>query len=363
MAKKTTYYDPAGKKQTGYVIDGKTYADEAGTQRVGVGSVVLGDSGKAWQLTDNGGVRVNPGLLTKTGSSADYSAQAAQILQKINNGEKFNTSLVGDPLMQQYRDLYIGNGQRAMQDTMGQAAALTGGYGSSYAQSAGQQAYNEWLRNLNDKALDIYQLRRNEYDKDRAALYDQLSALNSAAATEYSKERDALDDERYADELAYSRGRDTISDERYADETAYSRQQDALALEASSRKDAYSRAVSMIESGYMPTDEELAAAGISKGYAQYMVALAQQQASGSSGGGSGRSRGGGSANDPGEPYMTMEQVRAYLTPSSRNYIERLEASPRKDKIAAIMSYYQTRKDITDVQKEKELKALGNYYGF
>ena len=40
------------------------------------------------------------------------------------------------------------NGRLAMMDSMGRAAALTGGYGSSYAQSAGQQAYQKQMDSL-----------------------------------------------------------------------------------------------------------------------------------------------------------------------------------------------------------------------
>ena len=42
-------------------------------------------------------------------------------------------------------------GKQAMQDTMGQAAALTGGYGSTYGQAVGQQQYDAYLQNLNDE--------------------------------------------------------------------------------------------------------------------------------------------------------------------------------------------------------------------
>ena len=37
-----------------------------------------------------------------------------------------------------------------MKDTMGQAAALTGGYGSSYAESSAQQQYDAYLQQLGD---------------------------------------------------------------------------------------------------------------------------------------------------------------------------------------------------------------------
>jgi guanine deaminase len=47
-------------------------------------------------------------------------------------------------------------GQQAMRDTMGQAAALTGGYGNTYAQQAGEQAYAAYLSRLNDVLPELY---------------------------------------------------------------------------------------------------------------------------------------------------------------------------------------------------------------
>ena len=70
-----------------------------------------------------------------------YGNQQAldDILNRLMNGEKFSYDVNGDALYQQYKDQFINQGQLAMQDAMGQAAAMTGGYGNSYAQSVGQQ--------------------------------------------------------------------------------------------------------------------------------------------------------------------------------------------------------------------------------
>ena len=70
-----------------------------------------------------------------------------------------------DALYQQYRDLYTQQGQMAMMDTMGQAAAMTGGYGNSYAQTAGQQMYNQYLGKLNEVVPELYQQAYNRYTR------------------------------------------------------------------------------------------------------------------------------------------------------------------------------------------------------
>ena len=61
------------------------------------------------------------------------------ILDQINNREKFSYDLNGDALYQQYKQQYMNQGKLAMVDTMGQASAMTGGYGSSYAETVGNQ--------------------------------------------------------------------------------------------------------------------------------------------------------------------------------------------------------------------------------
>ena len=80
-----------------------------------------------------------------------------------------------DALYQQYVDRYMQGGKQAMIDTMGQAAALTGGYGSSYGQAVGQQTYDNYMLGLNDKLFETY---------DRAFAADQARRQNEAAEGE-----------------------------------------------------------------------------------------------------------------------------------------------------------------------------------
>lgn len=59
----TQYYDPSGKSQVGYIINGQTYLDQAGTQRVGLGSIVK--TGNGWyQMGPGGGVQVQAPVQT-----------------------------------------------------------------------------------------------------------------------------------------------------------------------------------------------------------------------------------------------------------------------------------------------------------
>lgn len=147
-------------------------------------------------------------------------------LSKIQNREKFSYDLNGDALYQQYKDRYIQQGQQAMMDTMGQAAALTGGYGNSYAQSVGQQTYQGYLQGLNDKVPELYQLALQKYQQEGNELMNQYGLLADRENTDYGRYRDQMSDynsnlERlyniYNNERNYDYGayRDDIADSQW----------------------------------------------------------------------------------------------------------------------------------------------------
>lgn len=92
-------------------------------------------------------------------------------LEEYLSREDFQYDMNADALYQQYKDRYQQLGKKAMQDTMGKAAALTGGYGSSYAQNVGQQAYQGYLQQLDDVIPELYQLAYNRYQAKGDRLY------------------------------------------------------------------------------------------------------------------------------------------------------------------------------------------------
>lgn len=123
-----------------------------------------------------------------------YGEALKNQMNKIENREKFSYDLNGDALYQQYKDQYINQGKLAMQDTMGQAAAMTGGYGNSYAQTVGNQAYQGYLSKLNEVVPELYQMALNQYNQEGQDMKDMYSMLNSAYANEYGEYRDKVSD-------------------------------------------------------------------------------------------------------------------------------------------------------------------------
>lgn len=132
-------------------------------------------------------------LASKPGAyQSPWQSQLNDVIQKIMNREEFSYDLNGDALYQQYKDQYTTQGKMAMMDTMGQAAALTGGYGSSYGQNVGQQAYQGHLQQLNDKIPELYQLAMNQYNQEGQAMKDQASLLGAMEDQEYGRYRDSV---------------------------------------------------------------------------------------------------------------------------------------------------------------------------
>lgn len=134
-------------------------------------------------------------MASKPGSyTSPWQSQLNDTINKIMNREKFSYDLNGDALYQQYKDQYLNQGQMAMMDTIGQASAMTGGYGNSYAQSVGQQVYQGHLQSLNDKIPELYQLALSQYQQEGDDLYKQYSLLGAQEDLEYGRYRDTVSD-------------------------------------------------------------------------------------------------------------------------------------------------------------------------
>lgn len=126
------------------------------------------------------------------------------VMDKILNREDFTYDFNGDALYQQYKDKYIKQGKMAMGDAIGQASAMTGGYGNSYAQSVGQQAYQAQLENLNDIIPDLYQMALDKYNMDGQELYNQYGMLSAENDREYGRYMDGYD--MIMDKIGITRG-------------------------------------------------------------------------------------------------------------------------------------------------------------
>ena len=183
------------------------------------------------------------------------------LIGQIQNRPKFQYDVNSDALYQQVAQNYMQQGQQAMMDTMGQAAAMTGGYGNSYAQTAGQQQYNQHLLGLTEMVPQFQQMAMQQYQMEGDQLLDQYNLMAQQEEMAYSRYQDdlnryyadldraqaAYDNERdydysrfsderdfdygkYMDDLNYQYqvGRDQVADDQWAQQWAYQQERDKI---------------------------------------------------------------------------------------------------------------------------------------
>lgn len=111
------------------------------------------------------------------------------------------------------RDRYNTLGQMGMQNVLGQISGRTGGMASSYATTAAQQQYNEYLAQLEEVA-------RGMYGEERSDLMENFNVAQSLAQDDYSRYMDEVNQYYKDREWIYGVNRDNIADERYETENA-----------------------------------------------------------------------------------------------------------------------------------------------
>lgn len=172
--------------------------------------------------------------------NSQYQDKIDQILDDLLNGKTPVYDFSTDPVYQQYKDNYIRQGQMAMMDTMANAAALSGGYGNSYASTVGNQAYQAYLSELNNVIPELADAAYARYQTEQAGKRDNLSILQGLEESDYAKYRDLLSDwytnrdyltGRYDTEYEkdYGSYRDSVAD--WEADRAYQFQQEQAKLE------------------------------------------------------------------------------------------------------------------------------------
>lgn len=123
---------------------------------------------------------------------SQWQTQLDAALEGLLTREPFRYDLSGDALYRQYREAALRDGKLAMLDAQGQAAALTGGYGNSYAQTVGQQTYTRQMQTLNDKIPELYALALERYDREGKAMESRYQLLAGQERQDYDRYQDAL---------------------------------------------------------------------------------------------------------------------------------------------------------------------------
>lgn len=178
--------------------------------------------------------------------SGSYDDEIGRLYDRIINREGFRYDMNSDPLYMSYRDRYTREGRLAMKSTMGQAAALTGGYGSSYSQAVGQEQYGAYLEKLGNVMPQLYSAAYSRYKSEGDALSEKYAMAVKRGESEYNRYRDRLSDAKAQQELGYK-----------LEQQDYERQQKA-----------FQTLMSLISStGYEANEDDLKQSGMSQAQA------------------------------------------------------------------------------------------------
>lgn len=260
-----------------------------------------------------------------------YKDQIDSLTQQILNRESFNYDAEKDPTYQQYRDTYTREGKKAMEDTLGQVSARTGGLASSYAGTVAQQSYNDYMTRLSDKIPELRQLAYSMYQDEGTRQRQNLEMLTALEQGDYAKYADLLAQYNTDRNFDYGAYRDNVSDLRYGDEMAL---QKAETMAAAGDFSGYKAL------GY--TDAEIAKL---KAAYQASQSLGGYSGGGYSGGASGRSyrssgsSGSGKSASSGDIYTKMNNAGIQSEQSARAYL--LSAGYNQTDASRIAAYYAT----------------------
>lgn len=131
-------------------------------------------------------------LLSQINSGrTSYTDQIDSLLKEFQNRDKFSYDMNNDPLFQQMLAASMNSGKMAMNDTIGQAAALTGGYGNTYGQAVGNAAYNQYIADSYGNLPDYYNLALDAYNTEGDRMLSELAMLRDADSVEYNRLVDA----------------------------------------------------------------------------------------------------------------------------------------------------------------------------
>lgn len=120
-----------------------------------------------------------------------YTSGINDLISKLS-GRKFSYDHTTDPAYIAYKNAYTEQGRLAMEDTVGVASANTGGYSNSYAVSAANQAYNNYVSKVGEVIPELYEAAYNRYKDETDELYDRIELLSSLNDDEWSRYSDVL---------------------------------------------------------------------------------------------------------------------------------------------------------------------------
>lgn len=173
----------AYQKANGLSVDGI-----AGSQTLGKLNGTSGTSGGS----SGGSARTTAQMLAayENGDNAykpNYQTQINDLLGRIQNREPFQYDFASDPVYQNYAERYMYLGRQAMKDAMAQSMQNSGGFANTWAQTAGQQAYDDYLTRLGEIVPQLQQNAYNIWSNEGDQLRQNLAMYQGLDAQDYDR--------------------------------------------------------------------------------------------------------------------------------------------------------------------------------
>lgn len=175
-----------------------------------------------------------------------YGDSINATLGDVARGRKFEYEGASDPTYQYAKRQYENSGAKAMRDTQAQSAALTGGYGNSFGQVAGQSVYNDYMSKAAGLLPEFEETAYKRHQNEQNERYNYLNALLGLDSTDYGRFSDdvsrrqngvnnamGLYDALYSGEIDsrnfdYQRQRDSVGDNQWERQFGYQQQRDSV---------------------------------------------------------------------------------------------------------------------------------------
>ena len=302
-----------------------------------------------------------------------YDPQMQEILNRILNREGFSYNAEDDPLYQQYAAMYNREGDRAMRNTMAEAAAGAGGM-NSYAITAAQQANNYYASQLGDKIPELYQLAYQMYLDEGEREVQNLGLLGQMSDRDYNRYMDTMDAWRNDRDFALNLYQNDVANGQWnqqfdynamvgnrdynaqVNQDAYNKQWDEEERDYNrewneserdfnrsqqTKEEAWNKVFTFIQNGVPSSaipDDLIQAAGMTREQVDAAVVNFQKASSGNGGGGSGRSGGGSGSSGSGgsgSGYGGSDESGSGGVMSAYQAVNSLGLGPVKDPVGSL----------------------------
>ena len=151
---------------------------------------------------------------------SSYDDDIEKLYRELSEVKKFSYNPYDDDLYEYYRKQYIREGNRAMEDLLGELSMNTGGIASSYAASAAAQSLNYYNEKLSDIIPELYDDAYGKYLDGISRKEKNLEILTDLRNDEYEKYLDSIDIFNDDRDFEYKQSRDAYEDSVKEENTA-----------------------------------------------------------------------------------------------------------------------------------------------